>query len=820
MASPTLPTHFLRSACLLMLLSGSLTAVANAQLVVRESQDSPANGSDEGNGSSQEPAIAGNGNRIVFRTAANNFSTGAPQNGSGQFILRKDRATGSLTMLNGSGQTASPPLSGEFPSGGTSLRPTYKGGSSAWVNNSDQSAPQFGCADTNGQSDIYYNTGTPSPFTAIPNGGFCPTQFDNDSTNPDITPDGEFLVFESTASNIPNDGNAFSDIYWSRTTGPRSFSKVSVKGNVLSGVTPANAASNKPTTGGSEADGEYVIAFESVATNLLGGTDALGHRDIFARVIPAGGVIGFPSTTRISRSTTGLEPNGPSFDPHVSKTGRYVAFASDASDIVAGDTNGQRDIFLFDRNTNTTRRINVSLSGSEGNAVSNRPRVNADGTWVAFESTATNLIPGFAPVAGRSNVYLAHVPTGTIFICSYNYVNTAESNNNSAWASISDDGRTVAFHSDAFNLNQNDGDANGDRDVYSYSRAAAPANDTCANAIDLGGVSGGPVAVFGSLSGAFPSVGLTGLCGSSTFSPDVFYTYTPVCSGPYRFDVSGFDTVLALYDSCGGNLIECDDDSGNGSASQINVNLVAGQPVLVRVSGFANRTGDFSLGIQPLGLPANDFCGNAFTAQLGTVTFPTCLTSTDGPLLAAPSNDIPVGNDVWYNFSPPFTANYNINTNGSNFDTVAVVYLAASCPVNTVQQVAWDDDSGSGNRSSLNLVMIGGASYKIRIGGYQGVVGQGALTIRLVGCSPADIAADTGDPLPPYNSNPPSVNNGVTEGDYNAFFSGFFDALPWCDIADDQGTALAPYGNPVGPNNGVTEGDYNLFFSVFFNGCP
>jgi hypothetical protein len=80
-------------------------------------------------------------------------------------------------------------------------------------------------------------------------------------------------------------------------------------------------------------------------------------------------------------------------------------------------------------------------------------------------------------------------------------------------------------------------------------------------------------------------------------------------------------------------------------------------------------------------------------------------------------------------------------------------------------------------------------------------------------CQPADIAADTGEPLTQFNRG--LTNNGVTEADYNAFFFGFFDALAYCDIADDAGQAP-----PLGTNNGVTEGDYNAFFSTYFDGCP
>lgn len=83
------------------------------------------------------------------------------------------------------------------------------------------------------------------------------------------------------------------------------------------------------------------------------------------------------------------------------------------------------------------------------------------------------------------------------------------------------------------------------------------------------------------------------------------------------------------------------------------------------------------------------------------------------------------------------------------------------------------------------------------------------------GCQPADIADDQGTPLPSAG-----VNTGVNEGDYNAFFQGFFEAAPQCDIADDAGNPLPPFGPGGGVNSGVNEGDFNCFFQFFFNGCP
>ncbi|CAN5786917.1 hypothetical protein BH11PLA1_BH11PLA1_22890 [soil metagenome] len=91
-------------------------------------------------------------------------------------------------------------------------------------------------------------------------------------------------------------------------------------------------------------------------------------------------------------------------------------------------------------------------------------------------------------------------------------------------------------------------------------------------------------------------------------------------------------------------------------------------------------------------------------------------------------------------------------------------------------------------------------------------------------CSPADIAWDNGDPLPPVGPcDDQHVNSGVNEGDYNCFFNTFFtnqNPGSAADIAADSGDPLPPFGPSGAPNNGVNEGDYNRFFNTFFNGCP
>ncbi len=105
------------------------------------------------------------------------------------------------------------------------------------------------------------------------------------------------------------------------------------------------------------------------------------------------GKIGWTQTTeRVSVDSAGLEGNSASNDPFISADGRYVAFESDADNLVANDTNGRVDIFVRDRQGGTTTRVSVDSAGSEGNNISRTPSISFDGRYVAFESDADNLV--------------------------------------------------------------------------------------------------------------------------------------------------------------------------------------------------------------------------------------------------------------------------------------------------------------------------------------------------------------------------------------------------------------------------------------------
>ena len=134
------------------------------------------------------------------------------------------------------------------------------------------------------------------------------------------------------------------------------------------------------------ADARYV-AFQSIASNLVS-TDTNIWQDVFVRDRTA------RTTELVSLAGNGAVGDDSSFTPSMTPDGRYVVFTSSATNLVPGDTNAVDDVFVRDRLAGTTERVSVGTGGSEGNGASGQPSVSADGRFVAFRSEATNLVPG------------------------------------------------------------------------------------------------------------------------------------------------------------------------------------------------------------------------------------------------------------------------------------------------------------------------------------------------------------------------------------------------------------------------------------------
>lgn len=167
--------------------------------------------------------------------------------------------------------------------------------------------------------------------------------------------------------------------------------------NLASDGSQANGFSTKGALSG---DGAFV-AFHSEATNLVA-NDANGYDDVFVHELATG------ITTRVSVDSSGTQGDRSSTTPKLSGDGRYVAFYSTARNLVSDDTNNRGDIFVHDRVTGSTERRSVGDAGQQADNHADKPAISADGQLVAFESIATNLVAG--DTNGTKDIFVRAVP--------------------------------------------------------------------------------------------------------------------------------------------------------------------------------------------------------------------------------------------------------------------------------------------------------------------------------------------------------------------------------------------------------------------------
>jgi Tol biopolymer transport system component len=293
-------------------------------------------------------------------------------------------------------------------------------------------------------------TGGPRERVSVASDGSFPTWTNeapcppDSSWGPSISADGRYVAFSSSwAGLVPGDANSADDVFVRDRLGGTT-ERVSVRSD------GSEANGNSGCTSIS-ADGRYV-AFESDATNLVDG-DANGMTDVFVHDRLTG------TTERVSVNTDGAEGNGPSVGidtSHesfatiaISADGRYVVFPSDADNFVPGDTNGQTDIFVRDRQTGATSRVSVAADGTQAAGASGSPSISGDGRYVVFHSKADNLVAG--DTNGFQDVFLRDRQMDTTLRVSVT-ADGEEGDNRSGDPSISADGRCVAFDSLASNF--------------------------------------------------------------------------------------------------------------------------------------------------------------------------------------------------------------------------------------------------------------------------------------------------------------------------------------------------------------------------------
>jgi len=271
-----------------------------------------------------------------------------------------------------------------------------------------------------------------------------------DSFVSSISGNGRYVAFASFATNlVPGDGNNAGDCFvHDRQTG------LTTRVSVNSAGAEGNFGGFNPSISGNGRS----VAFESFSSNLVPG-DGNGKTDVFVHDRQTG------QTTRVSVNSAGAEGNDASFSPSISASGHHVAFVSGASNLAPGDGNGVWDCFVHDRRSGLTTLVSVDSAGVAGNAFSVLPSISSNGRYVAFESNASNLVPGDGNFA--SDCFVHDRQTGLTTRVSVDSAG-AEGNGGSVNAVISSNGRYVAFSSGASNLVP--GDGNGVTDVFVHDR--------------------------------------------------------------------------------------------------------------------------------------------------------------------------------------------------------------------------------------------------------------------------------------------------------------------------------------------------------------
>ena len=267
---------------------------------------------------------------------------------------------------------------------------------------------------------------------------------------PAISADGRFVSFTSHATNlVPDDTNASDDVFvHDRTTGATTRASVATGSAQALGHSGPNSALSR--------DG-HIVAFSSDATNLVAG-DTNGIADLFVHDLTTG------TTTRVNVATGGAQANDWCVLYGISADGRFVAFSSRATNLVPGDTNAFDDGFVHDRATGETTRVSVASDGAQATGHTSVPAtgwdaggaISADGRFVAFSSNATNLVAG--DMNGFGDVFVHDRLSGATTRVSVRS-SGGEANHYSYVGELSDDGRIVVFVSAADNL------AGGDRNT-------------------------------------------------------------------------------------------------------------------------------------------------------------------------------------------------------------------------------------------------------------------------------------------------------------------------------------------------------------------
>ena len=324
-------------------------------------------GGGPGNNQSYDASISDGGRFVAFYSTASNLVVG-DVNGQGDVFVR-DRLTDTTTLVSVSS------LRAQASAGASEPSISANGRFVAFVSSSPDLVPGD---DADGLPNVFVRdrlSGTTECVSVVPNG----VQPGTGVVDAVISADGRYVAFATYMDRIvPGDTDGLTDIFVrDRQTG--ALECVNLSANGVQG----SRWSYSPSI---SANGRFV-AFTSLANNLVPGDT--NDTDVFVRDRQ------LDTIERVSVSSFGLQANAPSYGSRISSDGRFVAFYSEATNLVPGDTNASQDTFVFDRQSDSIERVSVDSSGeqSNGGAAGYQPSISSDGGIVAFDTSATNLVP-------------------------------------------------------------------------------------------------------------------------------------------------------------------------------------------------------------------------------------------------------------------------------------------------------------------------------------------------------------------------------------------------------------------------------------------
>ena len=317
---------------------------------------------------SYNPVISDNGQAVAFETFGKETSS--------IFLYSRDTDTVELISASATGEAGN----------GSAKNVDISADARFVVFQSD--ADNLVADDTNQASDIFLRDRLLNTIESVSLAADS-TQSNGNAGQASISADGRYIAFTSTASNlVENDTNETADIFvYDRQLQTTERISVATDGTQSDGFSRAPSIS---------ADGRYV-SYDSMATNLVADdTNKRGDVFVFDRETQ--------TTTRVSLSTEGVESNNFSFNHDISGEGRYVTYSSAATNLVEQDTNRVRDVFVFDRETQTTTRLSVNADGVQGNRESRESTFSADGRFIAYQSSADILVDD--DTNGRTDIFV------------------------------------------------------------------------------------------------------------------------------------------------------------------------------------------------------------------------------------------------------------------------------------------------------------------------------------------------------------------------------------------------------------------------------